>query len=350
MSGDRVRAHILLGPEAGQKGTRLKEIRAALRTEFGTDPEIHRFYPFETLNGEIITTLVNNSLFSDHRLVILSQAEELQPPQVKMLSDYLSSPSETATLVLISSQTWLPGKLTSLVPKDQVQVFWELFENRKGEWVRNLFATSGFAITADAVELLLELVENNTQELRSTGMQLMQFVSAEGSDLVTEETVELYIQHSRQESVFSLFEHICTGTYARALEILHTLVRSGEGDAIPLIAGLAWQFRRLVSLEELLGEDLGWDEAVRKAQVAGKAAPIKRKKDQETYRSAVERYPLPTSRAIIARLGEYDIRTREMGMDFQQLLLEHLLGIIMMDKGRAPTEFRPTSFLTDARF
>ena len=69
---------MLLGPEAGEKGSRLKEIRNALRSEFGADPEIHRFYPFETQNGEIITTLVNNSLFSDHRLVILSQAEELQ--------------------------------------------------------------------------------------------------------------------------------------------------------------------------------------------------------------------------------------------------------------------------------
>ena len=341
---------MLLGPEAGEKGSRLKEIRNALRSEFGADPEIHRFYPFETQNGEIITTLVNNSLFSDHRLVILSQAEELQSQQVKMLTDYLASPSDSATLVIISSQTWLSGKLTSLIPKEQVQVFWELFENRKETWVRNLFADAGFAITSDALELLLELVENNTQELRSTGMQLMQFVGAEGSDIVTEETVEQYIQHTRQESVFSLFEHICTGTYARALEVLHTLIRCGEGDAIPLIAGLLWQFRRLVSLEELLQEGLGWDEAARKTEVSGKSAPIKRKKDQASYQSAAQRYPLSTSRSIIARLGEYDIKTREMGNDFQQLLLENLLGIIMFDKGKAPTELRGASFFTDARF
>lgn len=350
MSVEQNRTYLLLGPEAGEKGARLKEIRNKLRTEFGADPEIHRFYPFETPNGEIVTVLSNNSLFSEHRLVILSQAEDLQSSQVAMLAEYLKAPSDSATLVIVSSQTSLPAKLTSLVPKKQVEIFWELFENRKAEWVRNLFSSSGFAITGDAVELLLELVENNTQELRTIGMQLMQFVSTDGGNTVTEETVEQYIQHTRQESVFSLFEHICVGTFERALDVLQTLIRSGEGEPIPLIAGLLWQFRRLVSIEEGLEAGHPWEEAIQQAQVMGKGAPLRRKKDQGTYRGAVQRYPLETCRSVIARLGEYDIRTREMGTDLQQLLLEHLLGIIMVGKGKKPVSLDGASFLTDARF
>ncbi len=341
---------MLLGPESGEKGIRLKEIRTALRNEFGSDPEIHRFYPFETPNGEIVTVLSNNSLFSEHRLVILSQAEDLSAQQTAMLAEYLEHPSDSATLVIISSQISLPAKLTKLIPKSHVQTFWEMFDNRKADWVRALFSGNSFAITNDAVELLLELVENNTQELRATGMQLMQFIGSEGIDTVTEETVERYIRHTRQESVFSLFEQICNGSYGRALDILQTLTRSGEGEAIGLIAGLLWQFRRLVSLEELLATGMAWDEAVQKAQVMGKPSPIRRKKDQVTYEKATQRYPLNASRSIIARLGDHDLRIRETGTDMQLLLMEHLIGIIMIDRGRTPASLESASFFTDARF
>ena len=349
MSTENKRIHVLLGPEAGEKGVRLKEIRANLRKEFGADPEIHRFYPFETLNGEIFTALSNNSLFSEHRLVILSQAENLQAGQIKELAEYIKEPSDTATLVIISAENYLPGKLTGQVPKQQVQVFWEMFDNRKHEWVRNLFSTANFGITTDAVEVLLELVENNTQELRATSQQLMQFIASDGGDTVTEEAVLRYIQHTRQESVFSLFEHIATGSYERVLDILHTLIRSGEGDAVPMLGGLLWQFRRLVSLEELLEQGYPWDDAVKQVKVMGKSAAIRRKKDGGTYRSAVQRYPLDVTRSIIARIGEYDIKTREMGTELQPMVLEQLMGIIMVKQGQCPRLLVGASFSTDAR-
>ncbi|MDD4142805.1 MAG: DNA polymerase III subunit delta, partial [Bacteroidales bacterium] len=265
------RIYLLLGPETGNKGIRLKEIRASLRQEFGSDPEIHRFYPFETLNGEIFTALHNNSLFSDHRLVILSQAESLQAGQINELAHYIEKPVDTATLVIISALYYLPTKLSKGIPKNQIITFWEMYENRKPDWLRSLFAKAGFAITGDAIELLLELVENNTQELRIIADQLIQFIASEKIDTVTEETVEQYIQHTRQESVFSLFEHIATGSYQRVIDVLHALIRSGDGESVPLLAGLTWQFRRLFSIEEILAQGEPWDEASKKASVMGKA-------------------------------------------------------------------------------
>jgi len=344
------RVHLLLGPETGEKGARLKEIRGALRTEFSADPEIYRFYPFETLNGEIFTALQNNSLFSEHRLVILSQAELLQSSQIKELEAYLEEPSDSATLVIISSETRVSQKIASRVPKSQTKIFWEMFENRKPEWVRGLFSRSDFAITGDAVDMMLELVENTTQELRATALQLMQFVATEHRATVTEDDVERFIQHTRQESVFSLFEHMATGSYERALDILHTLIRSGDGDPIPLLAGLLWQFRRLVSLEELLAEGHRWDDAVNAVSIMGKTVAIKRKKDLGIYAEAVKRYPLRESRSIIAAIGEYDMLTRQMGSDLHSLLLERLLGRIMVNKGADPAQLETLSFATDAKF
>lgn len=350
MTDKSPRVHLLLGPESGEKAVYLKQIRSDLRQEFSNDPELFRFYPFETLNGEIFESLQNNSLFSEHRLVILSQAELLQAPQIKALVTYLKNPSDSATLVIISSETRIAAKIASAIPKQQTRIFWEMFDDRKGDWLRGIFSAQGYAITGDGADMLLELVENTTQELRTTALQLMQYVALENRTTVAEEDVRQFIQHTRQESVFSLFEHIASGDYEQALDILHTLIRSGEGDAIPLIAGLLWQFRRLASLEEQLARHVRWDEAVQQTSVMGKVVPIKRKKDLAIYGEAVKRYPLEHTRAIIARLGEADITTRQSGTEMQPLLLEQLIGMIMIHKGRIPASLETASLITDVKF
>jgi DNA polymerase-3 subunit delta len=350
MSKTNQRVYLFLGPELGEKSLRLRELRSALNKEFGEEVEVHRFYPFETLNGEIIENLSTDSLFASHRLVVLSQAEDLNANQVDMLIAYLKSPSPSATLVIISAQTYLFPKLTSLVPKENTQIFWELFENQKGEFLRNLFAKSNFAITGEAVEILLNLVENNTQQLRTTATQLMQFASSLHENIVTDEMVERYIKHTKIESVFSLFEQIAIGTFSRALAILHTLINSKESEPIALISGLTWQFRRLISLQETYEQTQAWQTAFLEAQVGGKKAAIKRQKDQTLYKSANSRYPLKVSRKIVSRLGEYDIKVREMASDFHLLLLELLLDSIMNKEGNQMNQYKGLSFSTDLKF
>lgn len=328
--------YLLLGPEAGDKGQRIKDIRAELRQQTGGEPELHRFYPFETENGEIFVALDNNSLFSDHRLVILSQADELSAAQVTQLVQYIQKPSATATLLIVSNETSIASKLMSAVPKAQTEIFWEMFENKKADWVRTFFRKSGMTINNNAIDLLLDLVENNTQELKNTCSQLIIFLQSDPAHQdqpVTEDDIDNYIYHSRQESVFSLFEHIAQGELERALATLQALIRSGDGDAIPLIAGLVWQFRRLLSVQILRKEGSTSQEALAGASVFGQKSPIRRRKDQDLYASACSRYTLEDIQRIISLLSDYDIRTREMGTDMQQLLLENCIYQIIVKKG-----------------
>ncbi|MFA6688232.1 MAG: DNA polymerase III subunit delta [Sphaerochaetaceae bacterium] len=328
--------YLLLGPEAGDKGQRIKDIRAELRQQIGGEPELHRFYPFETENGELFSALDNNSLFSDHRLVILSQAEDLSAALTAQLVEYIGHPSSTATLLIVSNETSVSSKLMSAVPKAQTEIFWEMFENRKADWVRTFFRKAGMMIGNNAVDLLLDLVENNTQELKNTCSQLIMFLQSDPQrqdGQVTEDDVDSYIYHSRQESVFSLFEHIARGELERSLATLHVLARSGQGEPVPLIAGLVWQFRRLMSIQMQRKEGTSFSEALAGASVLGQKSPIRRKKDQELYAKACDRYSLDDIRRIIALLSDYDIRTREMGSDMQQPLLEHCLYLIIEKKG-----------------
>ncbi len=326
--------YALTGPESGDKSAFLKEIRAAITKENGSAPDVHRFYQFETLNGEMFEILQNNSLFSDHALVILSQLENAPQALVNSIVDYCKNPSSSSTLVLISQEFRLPRKLDTVIDKSAKKVFYEMFDSRKPQWVRQACSSLSLSIDEDAITLLLDLVENDTAILRSTLSMLGQFLSSEGKSHISEADIESYIQHTRSESVFSLFESMATNSYQHTMKTLSALMAEESGGGIAVISILLWIFRRLTSMQEHLQNGMGWEESAKSATVNGKKAPITRKKDHEIYREATKRYSLSQCRDIIALLGEYDVSVRENPKELEQILLELMVSTIFLHKGK----------------
>ena len=328
--------HLLLGPETGDKELLLKQIRDSLKKETGSDLEMHRFYPFETEKGEIFVALNNNSLFADHRLVILSQADALNAPMVDALVDYIAHPSDTATLVIISSELYISSKLMKAVPKESTRTFYELFDNQKFGWVQNFFHKYGLSITPDAIELLLSMVENNTQELRTISSQLTLFwKTGDQGGPITEDDIQTYIHHSRQEDAFTLFPYIVKGDLKASIASLHAILGSGDSSSgILLVSGLLWQFRRLLSIQEQMQGGASEYEAFTGAKVLGKGAAIRSPRDKSVYHQGRETYSLEECRAIIIVLAEADIETKEAGSEMLPIVLERMLYRIVACKGR----------------
>ncbi|MBI9094152.1 MAG: DNA polymerase III subunit delta [Sphaerochaeta sp.] len=332
----RAPVHLLLGPETGDKELLLKQIRDALKKETGSDLEMHRFYPFETEKGEIFIALNNNSLFSEHRLVILSQADGLNASMVEALVEYIAHPSESATLVIISSELYLPAKLMKAVPKENTKTFYELFDNQKYGWVQNFFQKYGLTITPDAINLLLSMVENNTQELRTISSQLTLFwKTGNQGGAITEDDIQTYIHHSRQEDAFTLFPYIAKGDLKSSIASLHAILGSGDSSSgILLVSGLLWQFRRLLSIQEQMKDGCSEYEAFSAAKVLGKGAAIRSPKDKSVYHEGRQTYSREECRAIITVLSEADIATKEAGSDMLPIVLERMLYRIVSCKGR----------------
>lgn len=328
-------AYLLLGPETGEKELKLKEIRNNLRKQVGSELEMHRFYPFETENGEIFAALNNNSLFSEHRLVILSQAELMNASLSGAIADYLSHPTDTATLVIISAENSIAPKIMKAVPKENTKIFYELFDNQKADWVRTYFRRFGLSITSDGVDLLLELVENNTQELRTICSQLTLFwQTGEKTRPITEEDIQTYIHHSREEDAFTLFPAIAKGELKQSLDMVHVILGSGDSSAgILLVSGLLWQFRRLLSIQEQRGKGASEYEAFNGAKVLGKASAIRNPRDKTTYHDAVANYDLDQCRAIITVIADTDLAVKESGSEMVPLMLEKMLYRIIVRKG-----------------
>ncbi len=332
-------AYLLLGPELGDKGAWIKSIRAQLRQETGADPEIHRFYPFETENGEIFVALNNDSLFSDHRLVLLSQADELPAALVAPLVQYLKKPSPTATLLIISNDFKVHASVMKVIGKDQKVYFYEMYESQKRDWVKKFFASSNMEITGNAVELLLDMVENNTMEMRVISSQLVSFLQGNpelANAQVTEDVVATYLQHTRIETPFTLFSDIAQGQLEKSLEALQAIFRSGSSEPIGLLSSLIWSFRRMQALQQLIASGQGFDDACKSVQVMGMARPITRWSDKQDLKIALSLYDAQAVRAILALLGETDIKVRELGTDFQQQVMEQCLVRIIRNKGQRP--------------
>ncbi|MCF7953045.1 MAG: DNA polymerase III subunit delta [Spirochaetales bacterium] len=344
--------YLLLGPETGKKSAFIKKLYAKAREDWGDDVELHRFYSFELESGKLLSMLQNNSLFAEHQVFILAQVENLQQgPQSELLS-YLAHPSDAITLIMTSSEIRVHKKIMDAVPKANQIIFWELFENQKQDWLKGYFRHHSMRIDDETISLILDLVENNTQEMKLVCDQLVSYLrtrklgkgagknntqieKAGISDIITitEEDVEQFIYHSRKENVFSLFKKMAARDLRGSLEIYRSLYLAGEAYPVQLIAGLLWQFRRLHSYVQHLKNRFSSEEAQKKVKVLGKTAAIRGKGNQAMYAQAAANYSLRDIRSCIVLLQRYDIQVRSVRNDLESTVMELLLYRIIVRSG-----------------
>ena len=248
--------HLLLGPEEGEKASFIEKITHGLAAKSGERPEISRFYAGESRMADVILCLRNQTLFSAHRLVVLGNAEEVRrADEVAALVEYLGSPARDATLLLVSAgfAGEIDRKITAAIPKENQKIFWEMFDNQKQGWVTQFFRQKKITIDPLAVEYILDMVENNTRDMRVECDRLAQFF---GPDTTIQlDSVEQYIYHSKEENVFTLFDKICERALTDAEEVLDKILLSREAEATQLVSGLLAQFRKLAGFKRMLTDN-----------------------------------------------------------------------------------------------
>ena len=160
--------YLFTGPEAGEKNEAIENLRdAASKKNNGI--EQYKYYAADVRIEDIVAQLQNASLFSPALFISLRNAEQIkQKSDIESLVSWIkASKNSPNTLVLISEENSIDKKIESAVPSSHKKIFWEMFENRKPQWVENFFRKNGFSISPDAVEQILEMVENNTESLKS---------------------------------------------------------------------------------------------------------------------------------------------------------------------------------------
>jgi len=308
--------YLLVGPEEGEKRQFIQDSVEAYRKAAGDEPETHRFYAGQTETNEIISLLKNGSLFAAYKFVIFSGIDDLKKGELKSLAEYAKNPEESATLFLLTDEYKVPSSLEKAVPKQRKKIFFELFEDRKRDWLIRYFRSAGMGIDDDAVEVLLELVENNTLEMKIAADRLILFFGK--NEFISADEVEEFIYHSKEENVFTLFAELVKRDFSGSLEILRKMLLSGNSNGVQILGGLLWQFRRLLNLSQLMDKNYSREEAFRETGIRGK-------RNQQNYVLGSRNYSSLELKRAVSLIVEYDGLVRQNPGDVGPLLLDMFL-------------------------
>jgi len=320
-------SQLLLGPEEGEKAAFVEKVTQAMGAG-GEAPEISRFYAGESRMADVVLCLRNQTLFARRRLVILANVEEVRrAEEVATLVEYIGAPASDATLLLLSRgfAGEIDKKIVAAVPKESQKIFWEMFDNQKQGWVTNFFRQRKISIAPDAVDYILDMVENNTRDMRTECERLALFFGPDAA--IGLENVEQYIYHSKEENVFTLFDRICERDLGVAEEVLDKILLSREADATQLAAGLLLQFRRLAGFKRMLAENYEPAEAFPRLRIFSK-------RNQKTYIEASRKFSAADLDTVVQLLTEFDERFRSVRTELHALLLHLLVYYIVRKAGQ----------------
>jgi len=307
-------AWLFLGPEIGEKQTAIDEVKKKLSEAGGIEDAV--YYAGETAVSNIVSHIRNASLFADSRFFLIKCVDGLKKKEeIELLSSCLAALPEDTFVVMVSEETSVAKGLENSVPAANKRVFWELTDNRKAEWVNAFFRGEGFRISAEGVETILELVENNTAALKQECSRLTLFLDKNSE--ITGEEAEKWLSHTREESPFTLFSRIAAGDFSRSLESVRMLLAAKETPPA-IFAALASCFRKLYSYLGLKESGVNDDWEYRKIGVSSPGA----KRD---YAAAAKRYNSVAAEICLALTAEYDLRLRSSSSFPEQILLDDYL-------------------------
>jgi DNA polymerase-3 subunit delta len=326
--------YLYTGPELGEKKEKILTLKEALKKKYGSSDDFS-YYAADMQMNEVVAQLMTESLFTPASFVVINNAELIKDKKdTDLLSQWVESAKKTGSdatvLVLTSEEFKVDVKLEKLVPPSNKVVFWEMFEDRKEQWLHSFFQKNGYSIDTDAVEAVLEMVENNTEELKSECSRF--FMCFPKGHCVTAAEVEQILSHNREESAFTLFDAMMENAPAQkkfenCLSILQKIrMLKKDNDHFVIIGGLLYCFRKLALWHSL--------------NAAGRADELELKKNgfasatvRKQYAQASKIWTPGQVQAVISLLSKTDMEIRSSGMTFQDTQLILMIYEIVIKKG-----------------
>ena len=322
--------YLYTGPEFGERNDAVAAVKEAMRKAHGVLDE-YLFYANETLVSEIVTILQSGSLFSNASCVVVRSAESIKKKEdVNAIAAWAKTAEDgTNALVLVSDEIAVDAKLEKIVPGAHKKIFWEMFEDRKVPWLVNFFGKNGYRIGEEAAEDILDMIENNTQALRSECARF--FLLFPKSHEITSADVEAVLSHNRAESAFTLFDTMASSESASrrfelALDVLQKIRLSKDSSPVMILAGLASCFRRLGLWHTLAASGQNDDFNL-------KIHGFSSKKAKAQYSRASSIWTSGQTAAILAGIASADMEIRSGGALIEDVLLQRVVYEIVVKKG-----------------
>ena len=218
----------VVGDEALLRPRAVAAVRAAV-LERHPQAELHELAAAGLPLGQLAEVLAP-SLFSEHRLVVVTGVHEAAGALVDALTGYAKEPDPDLTLVVVHHG----GKRNDALVKSfkaagaAVDECPKVWPNELGGFVRNEVRRVGGRITADAVLALVEAVGNDLRELSSAASQLV----SDFGGTVDADAVARFHRGQAEANGFVVADKVLMGDTAGSIEVLRWALSGGVAPVL----------------------------------------------------------------------------------------------------------------------
>ncbi|OQW33008.1 MAG: hypothetical protein A4E19_06570 [Nitrospira sp. SG-bin1] len=304
--------YLLVGEEDLLRDSALAAIKHAVLGGDGDEFNYELFYGDEVSGTDIWNSVAAVPVFAERRLVVVKAAEKLTARESEVLLDCVNNPVESTTLVFASPK--LDGRLKfsqALARKAILVDCSPLREAQVPPWISREAERVGLRLEDAASQVLQESCGASLYGLRRELEKLASYVPPDRA--VTGDDVHLLRGMEPGASVFDLTLAIAEGHRGRALSILARNLEAGEAP-LRILGSLAWQYRRLWKVKELLANGGREGEAARSLRME----PWK-------VRSFLDRFSPSHLQTALRLFWDTDGRLKGGSGSRPRLILENLL-------------------------
>jgi DNA polymerase-3 subunit delta len=242
--------YLVVGEDDLLRDTALAALKAAVLGEAGNDFNYDVFFGDEAGGADIVACASEVGVFASRRLVVVKGADKLPVRECEALLPYVETPNEMTTIVFIAPKMDGRLKFTQALARVAVSVDCSPpSESQLIPWLKQDADHTGVRLTDEALLMLREACGGSLYSARRELEKLAAYVPSDRA--VTAADVELLRGIEPGASVFDLAMAIGLRDRGRVLAILARNLEAGEAP-LRMLGSLAWQYRRLWKVKDLL--------------------------------------------------------------------------------------------------
>jgi len=320
--------YLVVGEEDLLRDHAIAALKHAVLGNGGDEFNYELFYGDEASGSDIRNSVAAVPVFSPRRLVVVKSAEKLTARDGDQLLGCIQNPVESTTLVFVSSK--LDGRLKfsqALTRAATVVDCSPLRDAQLPSWITQEAGRVGVRLEEPAVHILREVSGASLYGLRRELEKLASYVPSDRS--ATAADVYLLRGVDPGASVFDLAQAIAEGSRGRILSILARNLEAGEAP-LRILGSLAWQYRRLWKVKDLLAKGGREGEAARSLRM-----------DPQKVRPFLERFSEAHLRNALRLFLDTDAKLKGGSASRPRMVLEGLL--LKLCEETAGKQTKPTA-------
>ena len=253
--------YAVVGEEDLLRDMALDALKSALLGEGERDFNCDLFYGDDVSGAVIVACASEVAVFAARRVVVVKAADKLPARECEAILPYLKEPNDSSTVIFVAPKLDGRLKFTQVLAKTAVMVDCSPFREAQWfPWLKRDAERIGIRLNEEAIELLKEVCSSSLYSVRRELEKLAAYVSP--GQAVTAGDVAMLRGTEPGASVFDLTLAIGARNRGRVLAILARNLEAGEAP-LRILGSLAWQYRRLWKMKEVVREEGREGEAAR---------------------------------------------------------------------------------------